>query len=414
MVRRVVAIAIGIVLAGTVFAGGTGEAGTASAAASTDIVIGSIWSVTGVAAPLGQSQLKGSQLAVDLANKDGGINGHKIVYSNIDGQSETAIISSAAKRLVEEKLVVAAIGGEDDSLTSAMGPVFQDQKTPFVIGSATTPTQTRMGTYVFMTAFGDNTQGRAAAKYMADQLGWKKIAVMWDNASAYSTLLSEYIVKSFEDATGDPNGVAFQELYQTGDTQFTAQLTRIKNSAAKIDGLVVTPPFPQDGPIIAKQARGLGLKVSFFFTDGADDKTLTEVGGNAVEGAVISTQFAAEHPLTDTGDRFVAAYKEKFGEMPGAFEDIGFDNMQIVIEAIATVMQEQGVAAWDGMTLAQRRTAVRDTIQKHRFTTTTVPISYPDPNTAEFPRVPLKPVYFKIVKNGERVYLDHYMPAQYQ
>jgi branched-chain amino acid transport system substrate-binding protein len=411
MSKKVLIVLVLALLPVMLFAGG--QKAASAGAQPTDIAIGSVWSVTGVAAPLGQAQQKGSELAVELANDGGGIMGHKIVYQNIDGQSDTAIISSAAKRLAEERQVVAAIGGEDDSLTSAMGPVFQDAGVPFVIGSATTPTQPRMGSYVFMTAFGDNQQGQAAAQYMADKLGWKKIAVMWDNASAYSTLLSEYIVSSFKKATGDAQAVPFQEVYQTGDTQFTAQLTRIKNARVKIDGLVVTPPFPQDGPIIAKQAKALGLDVQFFFTDGADDKTLTEVGGSAVEGATISTQFASERPLTEMGDRFVEAYRQKYGEMPGAFEDIGFDNMQIIIEAITVIMEKEGADGWDAMSLAERRTAIRDTIQSHKFVTTTVPISYPDPATAEFPRVPLKPVYFKTVKNGQRVYLDHFMPEQF-
>lgn len=376
--------------------------GVAIAQNNEPIVIGSIWSLVGEAAPLGEAHLRGSNLAVKLANEAGGIFGHPIEYHNIDGQTDLAAISNAAKRLTEEFKVVAGLGSEDDSLTSAMGPIFQSHKTPLVIGSATTPTQPRIGDYIFMSAYGDNEQGRAAAKYCVENLGWKKVAIMWDSASAYSTLLSEVFVESFQEFTGDPDAVVVQEIYQTGDVNYSAQLTRLKLSSKSIDGLVVTPPFPQDGPVIAKQARALGIDLPFFFTDGADDVSIIEIGGEAVDGTIISTQFAGDHPLTENAGKFIKDYVEEYGTQPGCFEDLGFDAMRLVIESIETIGKEK----WESMELDGKRTAIRDTLQAHSFTTTTAPISYPDPETAEYPRVPLKTVVFKVVRNGELVFLD--------
>jgi branched-chain amino acid transport system substrate-binding protein len=382
--------------------------GVAIAENEEPIVIGSIWSLVGAAAPLGQAHLRGSNLAVKLVNEAGGIFGHPIEYHNIDGQTDLTAISNATKRLTEELKVVAGLGSEDDSLTSAMGPIFQSHKTPLVIGSATTPTQTRIGDYIFMSAYGDNEQGRAAAKYCVEKLGWKKVAIMWDNASAYSTLLSKVFMESFKEFTGDPDAVVIQEIYQTGDVNYSAQLTRLKLTNKPIDGLVVTPPFPQDGPIIAKQARALGIVLPSLFTDGADDVSIIEVGGEAVEGAIVSTQFAGDHPLTENAGKFIKAYIEEYGAPPGCFEDLGFDAMRLVIESIETIGKEK----WESMGLDEQRTAIRDTLQAHTFTTTTAPISYPDPKTAEYPRVPLKTVVFKVVRNGELIFLDLLTPEE--
>lgn len=381
------------------------------------IKVGSVWSLTGTAAPLGQAQLEGSELAVELENEDGGIMGHEIEYTNIDGESNTSVISTAAQRLTESFKAVAAIGGEDDSLTSAMGPIFQENKVPYVIGSATTPTQPRMGDYVFMTAFGDNEQGRAAAKYMVDELGWEKIAVMWDNASAYSTILSRQLKDAFREITGDPKSIVAEEIYQTGDKNYQAQLTRLNLTQEEIDGLVVTPPFPQDGPVILQQARELGLEMPMFLTDGADDPSLVEVGGETVKGVYVSGQFDADKTLTDAAEKFVEAYEEKHGNKPGAFEAVGYDNMRIVLEAVSTVMKQEGEEAWNNMSLSEKRSMIRDTIQQHDFTTTTVPVSYPDPAEAIYPRVPLKSVFIKQVQEVndhlERVYIDHLTPEEF-
>jgi branched-chain amino acid transport system substrate-binding protein len=211
-------------------------------------------------------------------------------------------------------------------------------------------------------------------------------------------------MESFKEFTGDENAVAHQEIYQTGDVNFTAQLTRLrlKMSKEKIDGIVITPPFPQDGPIIAKQAAKLGIKLPVVLTDGADDQTVIEVGGEHIEGALISTHFAAEYPLTENAKKFVEAYQAEYNSEPGAFECLGFDAIQIMIESMETIGKDK----WDAMTLEDRRSALRDTIQNHKFVTTTMPISYPDPESVKYPRIPDKPVVFKVVQDGKRVFKD--------
>ncbi len=373
------------------------------------VVVGSIWSQVGVAAPLGQGGLRGSQLAVKVINREGGIFGHPLELKNIDGQSDTTVISNAALRLVEEEEVLAGCGLTDDSLVSAAGPIFQANETVFLVGTATTPTIPRIGDYIFMVPFGDNDQGRAVAKYCADVLGWKKVAVFWDNASAYSLDLTKFFMEAFQEYTGDANAVVHQEMYQTGDVNFTAQITRLKMKMGKekIDGLVITPPFPQDGPIIAKQAAKLGVRLPMVFTDGADNDVVVEVGGEVMEGTIVSTHFAAENPMTVNGKDFVEAYKAEYdGAEPGSCECLGYDAIRMMAEAMRSLGEEK----WNSMDLAERRTALRDVIKDMKFTSTTIPIFYPDPETVEFPRVPNKPVVFRVVRDGKRVFTDLIMP----
>jgi branched-chain amino acid transport system substrate-binding protein len=381
---------------------------TGFAQQKTPIVVGSIWDLVGFGGEIGQALYRGAELAVELANNAGGIKGRKIEYINIDGQSELDVIAGAAKRLTQELKVVAGMGSEDDSLTSASGPVFQAEKCVFLTGSATTPTQPDIGEYIFMPAYGDHFQGTAVAKFIVDELGWKKVAVLWDAGSAYSTYLSNVFSAAFKHYTGDKNAIVVAESYMTGDLVFTAQLTRIKASQDKLDGIVTFPPEPQDAPVYAKQAGNLGIKLPFFFTDGADDISLAEVGGNAVEGAYVSTQFAGDFPITELGKEFVKNYTAKYKEEPGCFEAVGYDTMRLVLESIETIIEEQGEAKWEAMTLAEKRTAIRDMLQaKPVFETTTLPISYPDPETAIYPRCPDKPVVFKRVQNGKLLYVSH-------
>ena len=389
--------------------------GMALAQEKEPIVVGSIWDLVGFGGEIGQACFRGAQLAVDLANAKGGIFGHPIQYINIDGQSQLDVIASAAKRLCEEIKVLAACGSEDDSLTSASGPVFQAHKTVFLTGPATTPTQPRIGEYIFMPAYGDHFQGTAAAKFCVETLGWKKVAVLYDAASAYSTYLSKAFMEAFKYYTGDPEAIVAVESYMTGDLVFTAQLTRIKAIQHKIDALVTFPPEPQDAPVYSKQARSLGITVPLFFTDGADDISLVEIGGDAVEGAYLSTQFAGDFAITEAAAKFIEDYEEAYGVKPGCFEAVGYDSMRLILESIEHIISMVGDDVWNKMTLQEKRTAIRNTLQEWPvFTTTTVPISYPDPETAIYPRCPEKPVIFKTVKNGKLVYVAHMWPEEFK
>jgi len=266
-----------------------------------------------------------------------------------------------------------------------------------------------------MPAYGDHFQGTAAAKFCVEELGWKKIAILFDSASAYSAYLSKSFSEAFKYYTNDPSAIIQAESYMTGDMTFTAQLTRIRGIQDKIDGFVTFPPEPQDAPVYSKQARNLGITVPLFFTDGGDDMSVVEVGGQAVEGAYISTQFAGDSPSTEKGKQFVLDYKAKYNKEPGCFEAVGYDSMRLVLESLEAIIGIVGDEAWDSMSLAQKRTAIRNTLQLWPvFQTTTVPISYPDPETAIYPRVPNRPVIFKVIKNGVLRYFTTIEPEEFE
>lgn len=373
-------------------------------AAEAPVVIGSIFDQVGIAAPIGQGLLRGAQVAIEAINEEGGIFGRTVELYNIDAQSEPALIANAASRMVNELKIVACVGLEDDSLASAAGPIFQEARTVLLVGSATTPTIPSMGDYVFLNAFGDNVQGRAAAKYAVDRLGWKKVAVIRDSASAYSVDTVKFFSEAFREYTKDDKSVVHEENYQTGDTNFTAQLTRLKSvmGREKIDGILLAPPFPQDAPILAKQMVSLGIKLPVLMTDGGDDESVIEIGGPAVEGFIVVTHFAADSKLSDAGKKFTNKYREMFKSESGAFESLGYDGVRTLAEAIASIGKEK----WDAMDLAARRTAVRDAMNSLKFTTTSLPKFYPDPATTKFPRTASKPIVFLKFTGNKRVYLD--------
>jgi len=364
------------------------------------IRIGAIVSFTGEAAKMGIEEQYGAAVAADLLNARGGIHGYPLSLVVLDGQSRPAVFATKARRLIES--VVGGAGGCDISYATAAGEVFQDAGIPYLSMGASTPTTALVGDYMFMVWRPDNDCGRGIAQYIYEKLGYDTITIFKDVASAYGTKLTEYIIYYLKEFTGKENPVPFVPAYNTGDSDYTAQLTRLKANIKKLGiQAIVLPTWPRDAPKIAKQARGLAIELPLIGTDGVDTSALTEVGGDAVEGMIFSTLFSVDQPvLSDMAKEAIEMYETRYGEKMGAYAASSYDAFMILAEAISGVIEEKGEKWWDKASLADKRTATRDKMLTMKTTWTTEPMGYTPEGW------PKRGNVWKIVKNGKRCYYD--------
>lgn len=373
-----------------------------TAQAKEAIKIGAIVELTGDAAEMGIENQYTIEVAQDLINAKGGIKGYPLEVVVVDGGSDPAVFATKAHRLISDEKVLAGIGGNDISYATAAGEVFAKAQTPYSDTGGTTPTIPLISEFMFMAPGPDNDQGRAVAKYVTEKLGLDTFAIFKDVASSYGTKLTEYFIYYAKAFTKKENPVPLVLNYQTGDTDYAAQLTKLKARAKKMGiQAIILPTWPQDAPTIAKQARDLGIDLPFIGTDGVDTSALTEVGGNAVEGMIFSTHFHPDQAgLPPMAKDFVAAYKKKYNDDPGAFGTMGYDALMVMVEAVSSAIDTMGPAAWDKADLAEKRLKVRDALLSVTFQNTTQPFAF----TKEgWPR---KGQIWKAVKGGKRVYHD--------
>jgi branched-chain amino acid transport system substrate-binding protein len=366
------------------------------------IRIGVIISITGEAAEMGIENKRTIDVAVDLLNAKGGIKGYPVKAIILDGQSKPAVFATKAHRLLEAFKVVGAIGGNDISYATAAGEVFQDAKTPFLDIGGTTATIPLVGEYMFMSPIPDNDQGRAVAKYIYEKFGYDTVTIFKDVGSAYGTKLTEYIIHFLKEFTGKENPVPLVLSYNTGDSDYTAQLTRLKANINKLGiQAIILPTWPQDAPKIAKQARELAINLPLVGTDGVDTSALIEVGGDAVEGMIFSTHFSASQPgLTGFAKEFVEEYIKKEGEEPGAFGTMGYDAFMILAETISLVIEQEGEEWWDNASLADKRIVIKDGLLKVKTTWTTQPINFVSEGW------PKRGLVWKVIKDGAQNFYD--------
>ncbi|WJY27775.1 MULTISPECIES: ABC transporter substrate-binding protein [Sporosarcina] len=313
---------------------GDGDKGSASGSKDGgDIKVGVNLELSGAVASYGTSEADGIQLAVDEINDDGGIDGQKIKLVKIDNKSDAAEATNAAIKLTTQENVSVIIGAATSGATVAQAQIANDNKTPLISPSGTSPTVTvnekgDVNEYVFRTSFIDPFQGTVAANFAYNDLGVKNVAIYADNSSDYSKGLAASFKEDFEKAGGK---VIAEESYVAKDSDFRSTLTRIKSANPEF---IFIPGYYEEVGLIVKQAREMGIDVPLMGADGWDSPTLLDLAG----ADALNNTFTTNHYSADDPDGAVKAFNDKFnekyGKSPDAFNALGYDTVYLLKDAI--------------------------------------------------------------------------------
>ncbi|HVF11377.1 MAG TPA: ABC transporter substrate-binding protein, partial [Abditibacteriaceae bacterium] len=301
--------------------------GKAKPYTGSDILLGEYGSLTGTTATFGTSTRDGIKLAVEEANKAGGVLGKqiRIQLENNAGSPEQA--TTVVKKLIKQDNVLAVLGEVASSRSLAAAPVCQAAGVPMISPTSTNPRVTQIGDYIFRTCFIDPFQGTVNARFARHHSKAKTAAVLTDVKNDYSVGLSEFFITEFKKLGGE---IVAEESYKEGDTDFRAQLSNIK---ARKPDIIFIPGYYTEVGSIAKQARDLGLRQPLLGGDGWDSPKLTEIGGEAVQDCYFSTHYAPQSKDPRVV-KFVADYKKRFNEVPNALAAVAYDAARIMFDAI--------------------------------------------------------------------------------
>jgi branched-chain amino acid transport system substrate-binding protein len=201
---------------------------------------------------------------------------------------------------------------------------------------------TKTGDYIFRVCFVDDFQGEVMAKFAANTLKVKKIAILRDNGSDYSKGLSSFFEQTFKKLGGEVIAI---ESFQDKDSDFSAQLTKLKG--LNPEALYVPGYYTQAGQI-AQQARKAGITVPIMGGDGWDSQTLFEIGKDALNGCYISNHYTIEDPDPDV-QKFISNFKAKFNETPDALAALAYDAARIMFDSIKRANSTESKAIRDAI-----------------------------------------------------------------
>ncbi|MDR5695837.1 MAG: ABC transporter substrate-binding protein [Armatimonadota bacterium] len=304
--------------------------------APTEIKIGLNAELTGSIPVVGASCKNAAEMAVEEVNAAGGleVGGKKYkVTLLVEDNEDKAESAAAAAQKLNTAGVLLMIGPNASRNAIPASEVAESNKMPMISPWSTNPKTTldpktgQPKKYVFRAAFIDDFQGQVAAKFAITELKTKRPAVLYDVASEYNKGIAEIYKKTLEE-----NGiqvVAF-ETYTTGDKDFSAQLTKIKEAGA--DTLFL-PNYYSEVPLQVQQAHKLGFKGIIFGSDSWGNLELITLCGKDCEGLFFTTHYATDI-ATPKAQQFIKAYEAKYGKTPDDVAALTYDSFGLAFQAI--------------------------------------------------------------------------------
>jgi branched-chain amino acid transport system substrate-binding protein len=284
----------------------------------------------------GQLEVGGKPYKVELVIED----------NEAKGESAAAVNS----KLITQDEVLVIVGPQASKQAVPAGGVANDNETPMISPWSTNPNTTLNRPWVFRTPFLDPFQGPVVANFVTEEFGFTKAAVLYDVASDYPKGLADFFKQGWENIHGPGSVVAF-ESFTTGDTDFSAQLTKIKDSGAEF---IFTPQYYNEVALIVQQAHELGWDAPVVGSDSWGSAELMNLCGDDCKGLFFSTHYAAKG-ATGATKEFIDRYNEKYGYVPDDVGALTWDSMLIVQKAI----QDCGTITGD---IKQDRKCVRDAL----------------------------------------------------
>lgn len=304
---------------------------------SDSLKIGVIGPFTGSGQQYGEVAKNGLSVALDEINGGGGIKGRKLELIYEDDQLNPQLGKSALNKLVSVDKVPLVIGPFTSGVTQAVAPEADRVKVVILSPTATNYKLKDAGDFFFRVCPSDTLQGRLLAKMAYENLGSRKVAVLYMNTD-YGVGLQQVFAPEFERLGGK---VVASEAFSQGGTDFRTQLTKIKQQSPD---LIFMPSNYSEAAAILKQAKELGVNAKFLGGDGSFDPELIKLAGNAAEGFTLSTMAFGDTSHPAVAD-FFKKYKDKFNEDPTPFAALWYDALKTAAAALDGVAPDASGAA---------------------------------------------------------------------
>jgi branched-chain amino acid transport system substrate-binding protein len=317
----------------TLFAA-AGLAFAVAAPAQEPIHIGSFLSVTGPAAFLGDPEQKTLELYVEKINAAGGVNGRKLKLTVYDSAGDAEKARAFAKRLIEQDKVDLIIGGSTTGETMAVVPLVEQAQIPFISLAGAVVIVEPVKKWVFKTPHSDR---QACERIFVDmkKRGTTKIALITGPGGFDKSMRGQCM------GVAKKHGIEIlaDEAYGAGDTDMTAQLTKIKNT----NGVqaVLNCGFGQGPAIVTKNFRQLSLGFPLYQSHGVASKGFIQLAGGAADGVRLPAAallVADSLPGSDPQKKVVLAYKNeyesRFKSDVSTFGGHAYDGLMIAVDAL--------------------------------------------------------------------------------
>lgn len=334
--KNKLAVVLSLILMISLLAGcGAGSNGAGSDKDASDTIkLGFLGATTGPVANYGIPGEKGMKLAIAEINDEGGVLGKKLQGIYEDNKGDNSEIANITTKYITRDKVAAMVGDPCTGLTKVAADIAQKNKVVIFSSGATGEGVVEIGDYVFRNTLLDKFAVPVVVDWMLDDQGWKNIAVITSLNNGYSTALTPVFEKALQSRQAN---IVLQDSVNDGETDFTAQVTKLKNSGA--DVLVFTGYYTE-AALIMNEVQKQNFDIKLIGGDGLYGQDLAKLGLTAVEDKVIFyCGFSTDQPSAET-QAFLEKYRAEYNEEPDMFSAQYYDAVRI----LAAAMEKSGSA----------------------------------------------------------------------
>lgn len=298
------------------------------------LTIAHIGPQTGGAAVYGLATYRGAQIAADeITAADNGIT-IKLLNEDDTHDAEKAV---NAYNSVMEKGAQMIVGTTTTAPCIAVGAKAYEERVFMLTPSASSTDVTADKDNVYQLCFTDPNQGSASAAVINEKKLGTKIAVIYNNADAYSTGIYQTFVQKAAELGLE---IVSTTTFTDETTDFSVQVADAKDNGAD---LVFLPIYYTPASQILIAANSIGYTPTFFGVDGMDGiLTLEGFDTSLAEGVMLLTPFVAD-AKDDLTVNFVKKYQDLYKEVPNQFAADAYDCVYAMVEAA----QKAGVKSSD-------------------------------------------------------------------
>jgi branched-chain amino acid transport system substrate-binding protein len=334
--------------------------------------IGALIPMTGSGALYGQYAIEGIQIAVEEANKAGGIKGKKIEIASEDNRSNAKDGVSAFQSLIAKDVQITLT--EFSPVVVACGPIADQTKTVLLNCGAQSPKIRECGPFVFSAIIDANVEAESAAKFLFDTLHISAVCTYVINTET-GINSQKVFINAFQNLGGR---ILMSEVHDQGALDYRSALVKIQKTKAKAVYLV---SLVKESAQILKQAAELGLITQWMSYASFQGPDIINIAGKAAEGVLYT------YPWFDStnnlGRIFRNTYLEKYNREPDIYASTFYDGAKIAIESFK-----------DGKITGE---AIQQYLKSIHFNGVTGTTTFKSGNWVE------KPVEIRTIRNGEFV-----------
>ena len=308
---------------------------------SGEISMGLVYPVTGRLASVGMEMGNGFELALEEINKSQ-LGNTKIKFITEDDQSTVEGAVEAYNKLIGQDGVSIILGPASSSATEATFPIAQHSGVVAISATAAARGLSAIGDFVFRTILTTDVLITSGIKTTQARLAYQKVGIIYDETDLFS---ADGAAVMRESLTANGVEILTTETFQSGDTDFSAQLTRIKDSNP--DAIFVSA-LPPDKPEILIQARQLSIPDSVPFIINTLTAADVQAAGGAAEGTIAFTSWV--NTVDTPGNQvFIQNYRTKYGIEPNIWAAQSYASVYILAKAIADAQSADPNAIRDAL-----------------------------------------------------------------